>query len=158
MKSHLSNMRGRITVGLAVIALGLSLGLAIFTSVLPGITRDAQAATQNFPPGTPVYAMPVHISGTYTATATPLKFTLPYAGRLIGFSAAARGVSGTVTVDLQAGGVSLLSSALTLSTGVSEAVIATAAVSDETVITAVLTLSGSTPTVTDVSILPTFVR
>ena len=89
---------------------------------------------------------------------TPLKFKLPFAGRLIGFGAAGRTMSGTITVDLQAAGASLLSAPITLSTAYGEATITTSAVADEAQITVVITISGDSATVSDITILPTFLR
>lgn len=119
---------------------------------------EAQAATTNFPSSVQVVAFPIHLPGAYTTTITPMKFTLPYAARLQSFSTHVRSLSGTMTIDLQANGVSLLSSPVTASSTVTEGTVATAAVADEAAITVVLTISGSSPTFSDVTVIPTFTR
>lgn len=153
-----SRMYGRAIVATLAVAAMVGLAAAGLTSIIPGLQPAAQAATQNFSPAVPVYAMPIHISGAYTATATPLKFTMPFAARLVGFSAAARSVSGTMTIDLQVSGSSVLSAPITASTSVVEATVATAAVADEATVTAVFTISGTNPTFSDITLLPVFVR
>lgn len=151
MRTYFKNTRNLM----AAVCLGIALALAGASTML---TRNAEAATTNFPPNVPVYALPMLLPGAYTSTTTPVKFAIPYAARLVGFSAVAGTVSGTMTIDLQAGGVSLLSAPITASTNIVEATVATAAVADESTLTVVLTISGSNPTFSNVTIVPTFVR
>ena len=151
MKTYLNRFRNTFMMA----ALGVAIALAGLSSLA---VRDADAATPNFPPTTSVYAMPMFLPGAYTSTATPIKFVMPYASRLVGFSAVAGTVSGTMTIDIQAGGTTLLSAPITASTNVVEATISTAAVADEAQITVVLTISGSSPTFSNITLVPTFVR
>lgn len=160
MKTKLNGMLGRAMPAMLVIA-AIAVAGALALNVAPHLMREADAAVTNYPPGVQVNAMPIQISGTYTTSpVTPVRFNLPYAGRLIGFSASARTVSGTITVDLQAAGVSLLSPVVTLlSSGVPVAgTVNTSSVSDEAELTVVLSSSGAGPSVTDVTVLPTFLR
>lgn len=158
MKASFKSILGRAwPVTLAVAALAVIGALAL--NLAPGLLHRADAATQNYPTGVAVHAMPIQLAGTYTTTVTPVRFKLPYAGQLIGFSANARTISGGLTVDLQAAGVSLLSSAVSLvSNGVPvEGTVTTANVADEAELTVVLTLSN-TPSHTDITVLPTFLQ
>lgn len=160
MKSTpIKNMLGRAVAATMLLMMFVVIAVALAINLSPGLARYAEAAVTNYPPGVAVYATPIQISGTYTTTTTPVRYKLPYAGRLIGFSAQAQTVSGTITVDFQAGGSSLLSSPITLlSSGVVvEGTITTSAVADEAELTAVISGSGG-PSVTDLTILPTFLR
>lgn len=160
MKSTLKNIGGRAVVVTLAMSLVVALGAAIALSLSPGLMRSADAAVQNYGPGVGVYAMPIHLTGPYTVSGTvATRFKLPYAGRLIGFSAAAETVSGTITVDLKAAGVSLLSApvALTAAT-VTEGVVTTSAVADEAELTGVVYITGGGATVSAITILPTFLR
>ena len=162
MKSYLKRISGRAMIVTLAISFALTLGAAMLMNLSPALMRMANAAVTNYSAGVGVYAMPIQLAGEYTATVTPVRFKLPYAGRLIGFSAAPRTLSGTaITVDFQAAGVSLLSAPVALlSAGVVvDGVITTSAVADEAELTAVLTVSGGvSPSVTDITILPTFLR
>ncbi len=149
---------GRALGATLALVLACAIGAAIVASVSPGLVRTAQAAVQNFGPSVPVYAMPILMPGAYTTTITPVKFKMPYASRLVGFSGVGRTLSGTFTIDLQVAGASVLASPLTLSTSVSDAVISTAAVADEAEVTLVLTVSGTSPTGSDITAMPIFVR
>ncbi len=158
MKS-LKHFLGRAAPALTMLTLALAIAAAALLAVNPASIRDSFAAVTNYPPGVAVYTMPIHLNGPYAAaTQTPLRFKLPYAARLIGFSASAVSISGTITVDLKAAGSSLLSAPITLSTAVGEATITTSAVADEAEITAVVATSGVDHTVSDITILPTFLR
>jgi hypothetical protein len=156
-ESDVKNLFQKYKGTLAGLVSALAIAAIFAFSFAPGI-KQADAATTNYPPTTSVYAMPIFMPGTYSATTTPVKFAIPYAARLVGFSAAVGGSSGTVTIDLQAGGVSLLSSPISASTNVVEATISTAAVTDESVMTIVVTISGASPSVSSITAVPTFVR
>lgn len=159
MKSLLKTIQGRALPVTILAVLALTIGGALLASLSPGLMRAAAAAVTNYPPGVPVYALPINIAGPHTATATPVRFKLPYAGRLIGFSASAATVSGTITVDFQAAGSTLLSAPVTLTAAtVTEATVTTSAVADEAELTVVLTISGGSPTVSGITVLPTFLR
>lgn len=145
-----------LVLGLITIA---ALGIVLTATFAPSAFRSADAAVTNYPPGVAVYAMPIQLDGAFTTVVTPVRFALPFPGRLIGFSASARSISGTMTVDFQAGGSSLLSPTLGLTAGaINEAVIQTSAVADEAVLTVVLTPGGTGPTTSDITVMPTFLR
>ena len=136
-----------------------AVALAIAVPAVP----QAQAATPNYGVQFPVLTVPFHISGQYTATtASVVRFTLPFKARLIGVSASARasgGTTPTLTVDVLAGGVTVLSAPVSVTAGaVSEGTITTAALADEAAITVTLTIGGTTPTWNDITVLLTVVR
>lgn len=137
--------------------------VAVFSLVAGLAPAPALAATQNYSTAVPVVVVPFHLSGQYTATATSaVKFTLPFKAKLIGVQANARasgGTSPTLTVDVLAGGTSVLSSAISITAGtVAEGTIATSALADEATITVTLTIGGTSPTWNDITVLLTLVR
>ncbi len=160
MKRNVIKMYGRVSALLAgLITIAIVVGsLALLAT--PAFMRQANASVQNYPPGVGVYATPMHLNGPYTAASTTaVKFNIPYAARLIGFGGAGATLSGTIAVDFQKGGVSLLSAPLTLSTAYGEATLSSAtAIADESLLTAVVTVSGASATASDITILPTFLR
>lgn len=118
--------------------------------------------TQNYPLGVQIIPLPVFISGQRTATVAGVaSFKIPAKMKLIGVSATARASGGTIptlTVDVKAGGASVLSAPFAVTAGaVSEGVIATSGIADETVVSIDLAITGTTPTWDDISVLPTFV-
>lgn len=144
---------------LMIYAAVAAIALAIAVPTVP----QAQAATPNYGVQFPVQVIPFHISGQYTATtANVVRFTLPFKARLIGVSATARasgGTSPTLTVDVLAGGVTVLSAPVSITAGtVSEGTITTAALADEAAITVTLTIGGTGPTWNDITVLLTVVR
>ncbi len=158
MKATFKKYGGRSMLGFTLLVATLVMGAALLLVAAPGALRQADAAVTNYPPGVSVHAMPMHLAGPYTAASTTaVTFKLPYAGRLIGFGAAATTLSGTVAVDFQAAGVSLLSAPITLSTAYGEATITTSAIVDEATLTVVVTGDG-TQSGSDITILPTFLR
>jgi len=159
MNSSMKKMWGRALPAMLVVA-AIAVVSALALNLAPSVLRQAEAATPNYAPNIPVYAMPFHLVGAYTTTITPVRFKIPYPARLIGLSASARSVSGTLTVDVQAAGVSQLSTTASItSAGVSvEGVVATTTIADEADVTIVLTPSGSGPTFSDVVVTPTFLR
>lgn len=158
MKPIIRNMAGRAAAATLALVAVVGLAAALLSSVAPGLMRQAQAAVTNYAPSIPVYMTPIQVGGAVTATITPVKFKMPFKSQLIGFSGAARTLSGTFTIDFKVGGTSILASPLTVSTSVSEAVISTAAIADEAEVTLVLTVTGASPTGSDFSFLPVFVR
>lgn len=123
----------------------------------------AYAATPNQAPAAPVQVIAFHLSGQYTATAADVvKFNLPYAAQLIGVQATARasgGTSPTLTVDVQEGAGSVLSSAMSITAGtVAEGTITDASLADEAAMTVDLTIGGTSPTWNDITVLLTLVR
>lgn len=118
--------------------------------------------TQNYPLGVPVTPLPIFISGQRTATtAAVASLKLPFKAKLVGVSATARasgGTTPTLTVDVKAGATSVLSAPLSVTAGaVSEGVITTSELADETVLNFDLAITGTNPTWDDISILATVV-
>ncbi|MGQ0545551.1 MAG: hypothetical protein ACT4P3_09500 [Betaproteobacteria bacterium] len=142
---------------LALIVAALAIGLQ------PMLTPTAEAATPNISVGGgQVMVLPVFIAGQRTATVTPVKFAMPQPCDMIGVGATARasgGTSPTLTVDLQDDGVSVLSSAISITAGTwSEGTISNAAIGDESVMTVVLTIGGTSPTWDDITVVLTCAR
>lgn len=163
MKAVFRKMAGKASL-LAQIAVMAVVAVALGAAIIsPNGIKNAFADTQNYPPGTSVYAIPIHLSGTNsTELSSVAAIKMPYGARLVGFSAKSRafgtGATPTPKVDLRAGATSVLSTPLTLSTvGVTEATIATAAIADETTLSVDLSLTGVS-SVSDTTLLMTFVR
>lgn len=130
---------------------------------LASVPMGAMAATTNYNLNADVEVIPFHISGQYTATtAGVVRFALPFPAKLVGVSAAARasgGTSPTLTVDVKEAGTTVLSAPFSVTAGaVSEGTITDSALADEGVITADLTIGGTSPTWNDITILLTVVR
>lgn len=142
-----------------VLGLVLALCVGLGASMSP-----AQAATPNYSPAiTGVTVIPFHLSGQYAASTTAvMRFAMPFGCRLIGAGASARasgGTSPTLAVDIKEAGTTVLSSAIAVTAGsYSEGTITDSAIADEAVITADLTLGGTSPTWNDITIVLTCVR
>lgn len=139
----------------------------IFGTVLIALammaTTFAHAATPNYNLNADVEVIAFHISGQYTTTtAGVVKFALPFPAKLVGVSTTARasgGTSPTLTVDVKAGGTTVLSAPISVTAGtVAEGTITTSTLADEAAITADLTIGGTTPTWNDITLLLTVVR
>ncbi len=155
-------MRIRIkSLLLAVIMLFIFMIMPMIT--MPG---PAHAAVTNYPEVvTGIQALPFHFSRVITATATPITFKLPFKAEVLGVSAHAKvldTVDGneTYTVDVQEGGTTILSSAISLAAQdtVYEGTLSDTSLADESTITVVLTLGGTTPSLTDLTVLLTLRR
>ena len=163
MKALFKNMQGKASAGIQLLAVALTVGVLAMVMFAPHGLKNAMADTTNLPPGTSVYAIPIHLSGTNSASLSGVAaIKMPYGARLLGFTGMSRATTGPTTtmhtVDLRAGATSVLSSPLGLSTvGVTEATIATAAIADETTLFVDLNL-GTLSTVLDTTLLMTFVR
>lgn len=123
----------------------------------------AFSATTNYATNQPVVTAPFFIAGQRTTTtAAVVKFKLPFKAKLIGVTATARasgGTTPTLTVDLQQGGVTVLSAPIAITAGtVAEGTITTATLTDEATITVDLAITGTNPTWDDITILLTLVR
>jgi hypothetical protein len=122
--------------------------------------------TPNVPAGgSPVTPILIHLSGQYTTSRTAVStFKLPFAAKLIGVCAAARvsgGTTPTLTVNVKDDGVSVLTSAVSVTGGAAaDASIDStkAQIADESVMTIDLTIGGTSPTWDDIDVLLTFVR
>ncbi len=138
-----------------VVALFMSFGLA----PLPG-----RAATTNYSEViTGIQVLPLQLSGQYTTTtADVVKFQVPFKAHVLGVSATARasgGTSPTLTVDVQEGGTTILSSAISITAGtVSEGTVSDTSLADESTITIDLAIGGTSPTWDDITVLLTLRR
>ena len=102
--------------------------------------------------------------GQYTTTVDPLRtFQMPFAATLHEVSACARDIdtaSGneTYTVDIEADGTSVLSSAISLTADNTPVVgtISTASIADNSKMELVLTLGGTSPALDDLTVLLVF--
>ena len=142
-----------------------SLSAAMVVALLSLLSPlSLHAATPNYPPGsTCPLVMPFHLSGQYTASATGvIRFAMPFPATLVTVQASARasgGTSPTLTVDVKEAGTTVLSSPVSVTAGaVSEATIADSSIADEAVITADLTIGGTSPTWNDITIVMVFCR
>jgi hypothetical protein len=132
------------------------MALVILTVPVLGI-----AATTNPAPGsTGVMVLPFTFDRAITATATPISFTLPFKATLLAASAYVRDIdvadaNETYTVDIKEGGTTVLSSAMAFTADgqTKEATISDSALADEATITIVITLGGTTPSLTDLTVL-----
>lgn len=127
------------------------------------MVAPAFAVTPNYAVDKPVNLAPFYIAGQRTTTtAAVVKFKLPFKAKLIGVSATARasgGTTPTLTVDLQQGGVTVLSAPIAVTAGtVAEGTVTTATLTDEATITVDLAITGTNPTWDDITILLTLVR
>lgn len=141
----------------AVAALALA---AVFVPQKAQLVPDAQAAVNNVAVSNPgVMLVPLHFSGAYSTTTTAAKFNMPMPCSLIGVGATARLAGASPNnVDVQLGGVSVLSGLISLSSGsYVEGTISTAAITDEGVITVILGYAGG-GAITDTTVLLTCVR
>jgi hypothetical protein len=163
MNRFFRNMQGKASAGIQLLAVAVvlaTLGMAMFA---PHGLKKAFADTQNYGPSTSVYAVPLQLAGTISgAVSSVAAIKLPYGARLIGFTAKSRAFTGPTpapTLDLRAGNTSVLTAPLTLSTvGVTEASIATAAIADETTLSVDVAFPVGTSSVSDTTVLMTFVR
>lgn len=137
---------------------GLILILAIFS-----FTALAPAATTNPSPASPGYmVMPITFDRTVSSESAPVmfRFTMPYPAYVIGVSAAAEDIDltdmdETYTVDVQEDGTSILSSAIGIEAAatVYDGTVSDDAIADEAELTGVLTVAGTTPSVSTVTVL-----
>ncbi len=132
---------------------------AVFLTMMP-MTARATVSTTNPSPASPGYiVLPLTFSRTITATATPIVFQLPYPCTLVSMTARGEVLdtsSGdeTYTVDLKMGSTSVLNAALSLAAQATtyQASIKTSALTDESTMSVVLTLGGTTPSLTDCTV------
>lgn len=135
--------------------------LFVLLAALFSLAMPAMAATTNPSPASSGYmVVPLTFNRTITATATPIKFKVPYPCTVIGVTATAAtldltSTDETYTVDVKEGGTSILSSAISLAAAgtVYDGTVSDTALADEATITVVLTLGGTTPSLTDATVL-----
>lgn len=135
--------------------IGLLAGMAL--------AAGAMAATPNYSLSAQEQVIPIYLSGQRTATtASVVKFTLPFAAKLVGVTTTARasgGTTPTLTVDVKAGGTSVLSAPIAVTAGtVAEGTITTSTLPDESAMTVDLAITGTSPTWDDITLLLTVVR
>jgi hypothetical protein len=146
---------------IAVAALAAIALAAVFAPQKSQLVPDAQAATPNVAISNPgVMLVPLQFSGSYTTTTTVGKFNMPMPCSMVGVGATARAAGGAGTnLDVQLGGVSILSTPILLSTGsYVEGTISTAAITDEGVITVILGAPVTSGPITDTTVVMTCVR
>lgn len=140
----------------------IMIAMAIFVMALIFAPITARADTDNPSSGSTGYETWVfHASGTYTSTTTPLAFKVPWPYRALSVSAYARAVSGTSdvasqTVDVKQGSTSLLTTPVQIISSATtyDATMASAPnITDEATLSVILTLTGSNPAVTDLTIV-----
>ncbi len=103
-------------------------------------------------------------AGQYTATVDPVAtFQMPFSATLVEVSATARDIDTgdadeTYTVDLEEGGTSVLSSAISIVADNTPVVgtVSDTAIADNAKMEVVLTLGGTTPTLDDLTVLIIF--
>lgn len=138
--------------------IGAALALAAM-AMIPSAVAD----TQNYGLGVPEQVVPFHISGQFTATtAGAIRFKLPFPAKLVGVSATARasgGTTPTLAIDVKEAGTTVLSAPIAITAGtVSEGTVTDSLLADESIITADLTIGGTSPTWNDIVVLLTVVR
>jgi hypothetical protein len=153
-----------------VLMVALLLAVTVLSTVgprpkyAPPLMASAEAATPNISVGGgQVMVFPFHISGQYTATtASVARFAMPQPCDLIGVGASARasgGTSPTLTVDVKSGGSTVLSAPISVTAGsYTEGTITTTAIADEAAITFDFTITGTSPTWNDMTVLLTCSR
>lgn len=138
-----------------ILTLAVALAM-VLTLALPGITL---AATANPSPASAGYIVfPVSMNRQYTTTTTGVFRTkIPFPVAVVNVYATARasgGTTPTLTVDVKEAGVSILSSAISITAGtVSEGTISDSLIADEAVVTIDLTIGGTTPTWDDIDVV-----
>lgn len=140
-------------------AIGALIVVALLFAMLFNLPA-ARAAVTNVSPATgQVVVIPLHFSGTYSATTTAAaKFNMPFACKLLGAGAVPRALTGTGnTVDVLLGGTTVLSAAMAMTAGTyTEGTITTSSITDEGVITVNLTIPSGT--LVDTTVLLTCLR
>lgn len=125
--------------------------------LLLAMALPALAATANPSPASSGYmVLPLSFDRQITATATPIKFKLPFACQVVGVTASAVTLDKTTTdetytVDVKEGSTSILSSAITLTAAGTfyDGTVSDDTLADESTISVVFTLGGTTPIMTD---------
>ncbi len=138
-----------------------SLIIMIFLAVL-AFSIPAQAGTDNPSTGSTGYETWVFtLPGANTSTITPIKFTAPWPYRVLSVSAYARSVSGTSdvasqTIDVKQGTTSLLSAPIQLissATHYAGTLATSPSVTDEAAVSVILNMTGTNPSVSDVTVV-----
>lgn len=127
------------------------------------IPATAPAATTNPSPASPGYmVLPVTFSRTVAAesTVTIARLKLPFPARVISASASCEtadyaSTDEAYTIDIQEAGTTILSSEIDLAAAdtVYDGTVSDTTLADEAVVTVLLDVSGTTPSVSDVTVL-----
>lgn len=138
----------------------------IFTSLILGLAlaiaayAPAQAATPNYSSainGVVVFAF--QYDGQFTATTAGVtRFAMPFKARVIGVQASCNTISGTTpvnSVDVNDDGTTILSADIAVSAAdtVYEGTIASPVIADESVVTIDFTITGTSPTFDDCTVM-----
>jgi hypothetical protein len=139
------------------------MAITAFVLIMLAAPFPGMAATSNPSSGSTGYEMVVlHMPGVYTSTITPIKFKVPWPYRVVSISAYARALNtvgtGTYTVDVKQGSTSLLSTAIPIPSPEYDTIIdgtlaTTPTITDEATVSVLLTLGGTSPEITDVTVL-----
>jgi hypothetical protein len=144
----------------------VALMLAVLFTLAPWnpgtLAPVALAATANPSPASTGYEQIIlYIPGAITATATPIVWKSPWPYRVLSISAYARSIATagtpTYTVDVKQGSTSLLSTPISIATTQAATIMdgvlaATPNIVDEANVSVILTLGGSTPSMTDTTV------
>lgn len=125
------------------------------------LALPAFAATVNPSPASPGYmVLPLNFSRTLTATATPITFKAPFPCAVVGVTAHAKTIDKsstdeTYTVDIKEGAGSILSAPISLAAAdtIYEGTVTDTLIADEATLSVVITLGGTTPSLTDAAVL-----
>lgn len=127
------------------------------------LTSNGMAATANPSPASPGYmVLPVTFSRTVAAVSTPVmaRIKLPFPAAVVSVTAACEtadyaSTDEVYTVDVKEGATSILSAPIGLAAiaTVYQGTVSDKALADESVLTVVLGVSGTTPSITDVTTL-----
>jgi len=141
----------------------LSVRLLIISCLLLALSGLGMAATTNPSPASPGYmVLPVVFSRTVAAVSTPVmaRIKLPFPAQVVSVTTSCETADYTstdevYTVDVQEAGTSILSAAIGLAAAdtVYQGTVTDAALADEAVLTVVLDVAGTTPSITDVTTL-----
>lgn len=129
--------------------------------LLLGMALPAMAATANPSPASSGYmVLPLSFDRQITATATPIKFKVPFPCQVVGVTASAVTLDKTTTdetytVDVKEGSTSILSSPISLAVAgtIYDGAVTDAAIADEATLSVTFTLGGTTPIMTDAMVL-----
>jgi hypothetical protein len=133
----------------------------VATLVLTMAPGGARADTPNPSSGSSGYETFVfHLPGAYTSTTTPVKFKPPWPYRALSVSVHARAVSGASNeasqeIDVKQGSTSLLAAPVQIvnsDTSYSATMADSPNIPDESEVSVILTMSGTNPSVSDVTV------
>jgi len=128
------------------------------------IKAAAAIANSKLAAGNSYFTVAINHDGQETATVNPIKvFQMPFAATLVEVSAGARDIdttdaNETYTIDIEDDGTTTLSAAIAIVADATPVVgtVSAGTIADNSVIEAVLTIGGTTPTIDDITVLLTF--